>query len=332
MANGISVIICCYNSARKLPDTLDHIFRQQVREEMSWETIVINNNSSDNTADVARTEWENAGRKGNFRVVDEPTPGLSNAKRRGFLSASYDLLLYCDDDNWLDEGYVQRCFDIMQQHQEVGILGGQSEAVSDMELPVWFPHFQAQFAVGKQGGEAGDITESRGYVWGAACVFRKAVLDKLDEIGFKNLNTGRKGKKVTAGEDAELCFAAKRLGFRIWYDPQLTFKHFISGDRLTWSYLKKMFDGFGRASIALDYYRDEKANRANAIRQCKKFIGKNGRWRFYLPFSFLNNTDYIWFLYYRGRLKALKDCADYDQNWEVCHNMLSGHDVKAHSK
>ena len=47
LEKGISIIVYCYNSVLRLPKTLQHIGLQQTS--ISWEVIVVNNNSSDNT-------------------------------------------------------------------------------------------------------------------------------------------------------------------------------------------------------------------------------------------------------------------------------------------
>ena len=53
MAEGVSVVICCYNSAERLPRTLTHLAAQRVSEKLPWEVIVIDNASQDKTGEVA---------------------------------------------------------------------------------------------------------------------------------------------------------------------------------------------------------------------------------------------------------------------------------------
>ena len=51
---GISVIICCYNSAERLPKTLEHIFAQKLSNDTIMEVIVIDNASKDTTTAIAQ--------------------------------------------------------------------------------------------------------------------------------------------------------------------------------------------------------------------------------------------------------------------------------------
>lgn len=50
----VSVAICTYNGADRIPEVLDHLLVQQGVDEVRWEVIVVDNNSSDDTKDVVR--------------------------------------------------------------------------------------------------------------------------------------------------------------------------------------------------------------------------------------------------------------------------------------
>ena len=47
---GVSIVICCHNSAKLLPRTLEHLRAQEVDSTIPWEVIVVDNASTDNTA------------------------------------------------------------------------------------------------------------------------------------------------------------------------------------------------------------------------------------------------------------------------------------------
>ena len=50
---GISVIVCCYNSAERLTETIKHLAGQNVPHYIPWELIVVDNASTDNTAEIS---------------------------------------------------------------------------------------------------------------------------------------------------------------------------------------------------------------------------------------------------------------------------------------
>src|SRR5882757_8940798 len=104
---GVSVIICCYNSAVRLPQTLKHLAEQNVPENLLPEIILVNNASTDDTVAVATETWNRFGPKNiEFKIVNEPEPGQMHARKKGAEEARYECIIFCDDDNWLDKNYV----------------------------------------------------------------------------------------------------------------------------------------------------------------------------------------------------------------------------------
>ena len=251
---GVSIVICCFNSSQRLPDTLYHISKQKVLVNLNWELIIVDNNSTDETLQIAYDECKKRLLNLNFKIVSEVVQGLSAARLRGALEAKYDFLLFCDDDNWLSENYVSTAFEKMNSHHQIGILGGRGEAVSTSttNFPKWFAAVENSYAVGKPLTESGDAT-SRKYLWGAGIVIRK----KLYFNAHKNnpsLLIGRKGEDLSSGEDAELCARAILLGYTLHYEEQLHFKHFILPERLTKTYFKKLIAGHKASYDLIKYY------------------------------------------------------------------------------
>jgi len=80
---GVSIVICCHNSARLLPKTLSHLKRQRVPDGLSWEVVIVDNASTDDTGRIARGCWAEGGPVC-LRVIREPRLGLSYARERGF--------------------------------------------------------------------------------------------------------------------------------------------------------------------------------------------------------------------------------------------------------
>src|SRR5947209_4387756 len=152
---GISVIICCYNSAVRLPETLRHLARQVVPASMPWEVILVNNASTDDTAEAAKKIWTELEATLPLAVVPEPRPGLSYAREKGIAAARYDILVFVDDDNWLDENYVRVAHEKMCGNAAIGVLGGYIKAQCETPAPPWFEPLQAYYAVGKQSRHSG---------------------------------------------------------------------------------------------------------------------------------------------------------------------------------
>jgi len=252
---GVSVVICCYNSAARLPETIRHLALQELSADIPWEIIIVNNGSTDNTKDaatreLARYDWKQA----RYKVVDETKAGLSHAREKGVEEAAYSYVVLCDDDNWLDAGYIQAGYDFLERSPAYAAIGGRSEAVFDPGVlaPDWFEEYQMGYAVGPQ-GEEGDIT-ARGYLWGAGIIFRKFAYRSVINSAFPSLLTDRKGQELSAGGDSEMCLRFVIVGYRLYYTGKLKFSHFITSNRLTLSYREKLWAGFLESGTVLDKY------------------------------------------------------------------------------
>ena len=258
MASGVSVIICCYNSSLRLAETLNHLINQKING-FGFELIVVDNASGDDTAVCARKILTPAPNI-DFTVVHEPESGLSFARKRGYSIAKYDYLLFCDDDNWLADNYVQLSYEIISANPKIGILGGCASAVFEAPEPLWFKQYQLDFAVGEQ-SKSNETLLRVSEVYGAGFTIRKSYLDKLYGSGFKSILSDRKGSQLISGGDTELCYLAKYYGFQVWYCRDLRLKHFMAKNRLSWSYLKRLYEGKGKTLVYTRAYQYVEFNR-----------------------------------------------------------------------
>lgn len=280
---GISVVVCCYNSVDRLPPTLAHLARQRVNRGVRWEVVVVDNASTDATSQVAAASWHQHGCSTLFRVVHQPEPGLSAARARGLDVARYGLVVFCDDDNWLAEDYVQIAFDTMGAQPRAAVIGGQGTAEIADEAPPWFARYANYYALGPQGDASGDITNAKGYVYGAGLVLRRSAWDALRERGFASQLTGRKGDVLSSSEDRELCYALRLLGYHVHYVEGLRFRHEILPRRLKWSYFLTMVEMAHRTSPITEAYLgalrgdpplDRKVARRYWLRRCGDIAAK----------------------------------------------------------
>lgn len=96
----ISVIIPTYNHAEALPSCLDAIFRQYYQY---LEVIIVNDGSTDNTADViadffGTRETTFVYRGISITIVHQANGGAQRARNRGFLEATGEYVIFCDAD------------------------------------------------------------------------------------------------------------------------------------------------------------------------------------------------------------------------------------------
>jgi glycosyltransferase involved in cell wall biosynthesis len=256
MNEGVSVIICCYNSSTRLSKTLSHLADQQISKSLNSELIIVDNNSTDNTGAEASRIWKNLNPELEFKIVEEKIPGLAAARERGVKESKYKYVIFCDDDNWLAPNYVSLAYSLLVENQNFGAVGGQSEAVFEdgFQKPDWFDENEKLYAVGRQATQSMDITESKYYTWGAGMAFRKDLYFKVVNKNFPSLLTDRKGAELTSGGDVEMCLRFILAGYRIYYDERLKFKHFVPTNRVNKDYIERMTAGNEKSYATLDKY------------------------------------------------------------------------------
>jgi glycosyltransferase involved in cell wall biosynthesis len=230
---GISIVICAYNAAKRLPETIRHLALQLVRPGICWEVIVIDNGSTDGTAGVSKTEWEKYGAPVPLIIEYLEKPGLNGARELGISIAKYEYVILCDDDNWLNPSYVEIAYGVMNGNSKIGVLGGHGRLVYESDPPLWLSESRL-FAAGSQAPVTGKVASNR--VYGAGCVLRKSAYMKLRAGGYGMILPDRTGAQLLSGGDHELCYLLALSNYDIWYDDRLTFDHFIQSDRMTWAY------------------------------------------------------------------------------------------------
>jgi len=245
----ISVIICCYNSEVRIGLTLESLLAQQFQSAVSWEVVLIDNNCTDKTVEVAQRAWGASSIP--LRVVEECTPGLSAARDCGVVESKGEYILFCDDDNWLDPDYLQSALDFMDDALDYAAIGGWGDVVSDpgVSMPVWFEEFETKYACGKTGSE-GDVDT----LVGAGMFIRKKALLGLSEAGFKSLLSDRKGNALSSGGDLELSLALRLIGWKLYFSEDLYFKHYMPAGRLTEDYLVRMCHGHALSRPVIGEY------------------------------------------------------------------------------
>lgn len=97
----LSVVIPAYNESTRLPDSLAKVLQYLETRDYPYEVIVVDDGSSDNTADladefVAKSEIKD--KKSQIRVIRNPHRGKGYAVRTGMLAAQGRYILYSDAD------------------------------------------------------------------------------------------------------------------------------------------------------------------------------------------------------------------------------------------
>jgi len=266
--HGVSIVVCYHNSAVRLQDTLRCLWAQEVEPGIPWEVIIVDNASNDGTGLRAAELWAGSRVATPLTVVCEPTAGLSFARVRGLEAARYEFVSFVDDDNHVSPQWVARVFRRMDSDPAIGGCGGHNTAAPEGDPPPWFAKYAGWFAVGRQWHEEGDITQARGWLFGAGLTVRREAWRRLRDGGFRFQTTDRQRKAVSGGGDNELCFALQMTGWKLWLDWDLELRHVIPRGRMTWDYLRSLYRGAGATSVILDAYADRRTDSLLGYLRC----------------------------------------------------------------
>jgi glycosyltransferase involved in cell wall biosynthesis len=249
---GISVIVCCHNSSSRLSATLDHL---KAQESMiaPWEVLIIDNRSSDATADFARSNWANGPVP--LRVIDESRLGVRFARERGFSEARYPFLAFVDDDNWLAPDWLRTAHEIISSDSSLGAVGSIIVPACEVPAPAWFDDFHSIYALLTE-RDFEHAPQPPKYLPTAGLCVRKKAWERLIANQFRFQLSGTVGTKPQGGEDTELTSVFRLCGWRLAVSPRLHVKHFIPARRLRWMYLRGLTRGYAASNVLLDAYSD----------------------------------------------------------------------------
>jgi dolichyl-phosphate beta-glucosyltransferase len=93
----LSLVIPAYNEGDpdRLPESLEQIIAWVDKQDYPLEVIIVNNNSTDNTLEIAETV---ASQRPYIRVITESQQGKGAAVRAGMMQATGEYLFICDAD------------------------------------------------------------------------------------------------------------------------------------------------------------------------------------------------------------------------------------------
>jgi glycosyltransferase involved in cell wall biosynthesis len=239
-----TLAIPTYNRAKYLPLILEKLRSQVEVENLSWEIIIIDNNSTDSTADVIRSYQANWDINCSLNYFLELEQGITFARLRAVREAKGQLIAFLDDDNLPASNWVKEAVIFAQEHPQAGAFGGQIHGDFEFKPPENIERIQGLLAIRERGEQANLYDPiNLSLPPGAALVFRKQAWDKSipNELIFK----GRLGKLKVAGDDFELLLHLHKAGWEIWYNPAMHTFHQIPHWRLEKDYLITLARGCG---------------------------------------------------------------------------------------
>jgi GT2 family glycosyltransferase len=218
----VSVVVCSYNGARTIRETLEHLARV---EYPSFEVIVVDDGSTDDTAAIA-AEFD-------VRLVRTPNGGLSRARNVGLEAATGEIISYVDDDAYPDPHYL---------HYLAHAFRSGCAAAGGPNLPPAGDGFVADAVAHAPGGPLHVLTSDTiaEHIPGCNFAVRR---DWLAKIG------GFDASFRIAGDDVDACWRLVEAGGRIEFHHAALVWHHRRNSVVR--YLKQQ-RGYGRAEALLE--------------------------------------------------------------------------------
>lgn len=290
----VSIILCTWNNSRRLSVTLNSLVKLEIPLSLAWELIVVNNNSTDNTADVVSSFIDMLP----INYILEPVQGLSHARNAGLLIASGKLIIFTDDDVKPCKHWLLTYWEAYKLNLSDTFWGGpiESEFESGYVNQTLLQYAPASVKGLDLGNEMRAL-EDKEYLLSANWACPASAFKKVG--GFDNakgLNPSL--NRISIGEETDLMDRLRNNGFHAIYLPEAKISHFVPKDKTSLRHIASRARAWG-------FYCGEKQH----------LMLKTGRRAFGVPFwlykEFLRRV-------YRFSCGLLKFRVDYKTYLECC--------------
>lgn len=244
-----SVVICSHNpNLQRLGLVLKGLQRQTL-DVGSWELIVVDNRSQVSLCDNLDLGWHPRG-----RVVREEQLGLVSARVKGIRESIGDLLVFVDDDNVLDEQYLEVALRLQRQYPFLAAFGGSCVGVYEGPVPRRVQPHVGLLAVREiRRASWSNVPEAHECLPRGAglCVLRGTALYYADQVEGDSirLRLDRVGDSLASSGDVDLALSGLDLGYGFGTFPDLTLRHLIPSSRLREDYLERLAEELGCSTV-----------------------------------------------------------------------------------
>jgi GT2 family glycosyltransferase len=246
----ITVILCTYNRCQSLAKALESVAASELPSTISWEVLVVDNNSRDQTREVVEDFCRRY--PGRFRYLLEPRQGKSYALNSGSRATQAEILVFTDDDVLVEPTWLRKLTGALNEGEWAG-SGGRVRPEASFSPPHWLA-LEGPYAMGnvlaflELGSEGGEFTEDpfeRNLPVGANMAFRRTMFERYG--GFRT-DLGPDGTELR-GEDTEFSRRLLKAGERLRHEPSAVVHHVIPESRLRKEYFLAWWFGHGRTAV-----------------------------------------------------------------------------------
>ena len=235
-----------HNRAEILDRTLDSFSFLEISEGTEVELVIVPNGCEDNTIEVIEKKRDKIPFP--IRVYELQEAKLNLARNRCLKEANGDILVFLDDDVWIDPGWLIGMMAVYLS-QPADLVAGRVRLWWETGAPPsWSSNTVERLLSQLNLGEDIIPLNKPGQVVGANFSFRRAVPEKIGDFAS---GLGRVGQALLSGEDSDFVRRALSAGFKLFYGPGMTVKHWIPAHRTSISYLSRLAKSRGITQVVM---------------------------------------------------------------------------------
>ncbi len=254
-----TVAVCTRNRAALLAGCLASL-DTQVHEPDAVEVLVVDNGSTDGTADLLR-RWSS--REPLRRWVSEPRVGLSNARNTALHAAGREVVIFLDDDALVPPTWAAAHLAGYRPGAGVGAIGGPVGLDWPTGRPGWVVDELTQwYSALDLGDEPGPYPNDHGPYGTNMSVWRSAALG----VGGFDAQFGRRGRRLLSGEERDLSRRLVQAGWQLRYEPTAAVVQQVLPDRIHRSWLFRRAWAQGVSDARFDLLRSAGTRRGRLTR------------------------------------------------------------------
>jgi glycosyltransferase involved in cell wall biosynthesis len=223
---------------------LERLRNQVNTENLNWEIIIVDNNSTDGTAKLVKSYQENWQQPYPLKYSLETKQGAAYARKRAVAEAKGKFIGFLDDDNYPELNWVANAYSFGEKYPQAGAFASQIHPNWEVTPPENFHRITPFLAITERGNspllynpKANLLPPSAGLV-----IRAQAWLESVPEMPIL---TGRVAGDMLTGEDLEMVSHIQKAGWEIWYNPEMEIHHQIPKWRIERDYLIPFFRGIG---------------------------------------------------------------------------------------
>jgi glycosyltransferase involved in cell wall biosynthesis len=241
-----TVAIPTYNGANRLSEVLEKLKTQISTDFFRWEILIVDNNSTDNTAALIQNYQKTWTQSSPLRYTLETQQGASFARLKAVQEAKGKWVGFLDDDTIPTENWVAAAYTFGEKYPQAGAYGSQVHGDYEVEPPQNFERIASFFAITERGSQPHRyepkmrmLPPSAGLV-----VLKQAWCESVPQKPFLS---GRSSRSILNSEDLEMILYIQNAGWEIWYNPEMEIYHKIPRQRLERDYLLYLMRSTGLA-------------------------------------------------------------------------------------